>query len=223
MRKTYKSGGNHLLTQKPRYAIRSTLDYNEKDFNPVQDLLIVGREGLAAGRLFVNGDLVIGGSSQWPFESSGLCFESRFFITTKHWYFKDSRSQAYTQIPGQGSAYVVNTMIANQHKGIVLYNLALIYYTLTFTAYGARKVHLLLYSEELDLAIFRLDPGEKDWDHYIKSSQFEPTRTFQNRQVWSVGYATKCDKRYDVFVKMYPLLLNREQRLKWEQDLSKKV
>ena len=97
------------------------------------------------------------------------------------------------------------------------------YYTLKLIAYGARKVHLLLHSYALDLAIFRLDPDEKDWDHYIKSFQFEPTRNFQKCQVWSVGYATTYDKRYDTFLKTCPLLLIREQWKQWEQDLSRKV
>ena len=85
------------------------------------------------------------------------------------------------------------------------------YYTLTLIAYGARKVHLLLHSYALDLAIFRLDPDEKDWDHYIKSSQFEPIRNSQKCQVWSAGYATTYDKRYDTFLKTYHLLLLRDQ------------
>ena len=47
-------------------------------------MLNAGQQGLVAGRLFVNGKLAIGASSQIPLECSGFSYESRFFVTTIH-------------------------------------------------------------------------------------------------------------------------------------------
>ncbi|KAM0798195.1 hypothetical protein BDR22DRAFT_913887 [Usnea florida] len=156
------------------------------------DLLLAGQLGLASGRLYVNGDLVRGASPPYVFESSGLCYESRYFLTTVHFKFKEEGllSQLRMQTTDQDAAYVATTQEVRSNK-----------------RYGVRKVHLFHFNDELDLAIFRLNPGEKSWDRFAKCSQFQPAMDFIGSQAWAVGYAARYDDRYDNYVLNYPALL----------------
>ena len=69
------------------------------------------------------------------------------------------------------------------------------------------------YGAEEKTTILELDPDEKDWIHYILS--IKTIREFEKRQVWSMGYATRYDDRYDDFLGAYSLLLKQDQWEKW--------
>ena len=68
----------------------------------------------------MNGDLVKGASPPYVFESSGLCYESRYFLTTVHFKFKEGlRSQLRMQMTDQDAAYVATTQEVRSDKGII--------------------------------------------------------------------------------------------------------
>lgn len=98
-----------------------------------------------------------------------------------------------------------------------------IYYILILTGYGVRKVHLFHFNDELDLAIFRLNPGEKSWDRFAKFSQFQPAKDFIGSQAWAVGYAARYDDRYDNDVLNPPALLPGGYSDSWKHLMAKQV
>ena len=127
--------------------------------------------------------------TEWPFETSGICIERGFFLTTCHYKNLDN------ELENMKHPETAKIRISTAQRS-------------EFPDEDRKIKHAYLIAENktLDIALFRLKGGE-EFQHSIKLDQLMPLAEAQGRHIWSVGYSAVEDHRYGEYFKDYPKLV----------------
>ncbi|KAL9025602.1 MAG: hypothetical protein Q9196_005602 [Gyalolechia fulgens] len=178
------------------------------DTNGRQGLLSAAKEGLAAGKLWIKADQAA--PDERNFMCSGFCLERDLFVTAKHFLRGHGRCHAaHLQLkdPQTAQAYISvwrKSEAPSSHDSLV-------------ADPTLRRAFLIEWDEQLDVAIFRLAPGEDQWPRSIKVKQLTPPMSYISRQIFSVGYASSLQgegdvKNFQTFLRLTPIALLEKGR-----------
>ncbi|KAL8760557.1 MAG: hypothetical protein Q9184_003268 [Pyrenodesmia sp. 2 TL-2023] len=166
-------------------------------------LWAAGRQGLVAGKLWINGTQAstLDGN---PFVCSGFCLGRRWFLTTKH-FLRNPAS------PAIAAAYKKAEDIMKHPRASISVGRKPTKIQKNSDP-KLRDAYLATFNEDLDFAIFQLQDHEPDWVHSVRLDQLAPAKRDSRQAIFSVGYSGDCSSaeqqgEYEKYLQAIPSIL----------------
>ncbi len=83
---------------------------------------------------------------------------------------------------------------------------------------NTRTAFLYCHIKDLDIVIFCLNDGQRDWDFCIRREDLDSTNKYLHQDAWTVGYASQDKSEWEKYLLKHFNLLSPEQ-----QDTMKEV